>query len=66
MPNIIREYDCAKCGEHCHVTDEDDWTEEDARKEAIENGFDPDASDMAVICDVCYKEMEGFIKRWVS
>jgi DNA-directed RNA polymerase subunit RPC12/RpoP len=50
-------YQCAMC---MGIFDfSDDWTDKDARKEAIENGFDPDAEDNEIVCDDCYQRMNS-------
>ena len=48
------EYKCA----YCEGVFEKEWTDEDALKEKEENGWeDMDLSDMALICDDCYKKI---------
>lgn len=45
------EYKCARCGE----TFETEWTDEEAKVEAKNNGFN--IEDCDVVCDDCYKEI---------
>jgi len=48
------EYKCDCCGEIF----ESEWTDEDAKAEAAENGFnDTPADEMCVVCDDCYREI---------
>lgn len=47
-------YTCANCNETFPYADE--WTDDDARREATVNGFDPDG-DVVVVCDDCYQKM---------
>lgn len=49
-------YRCAQCG----WEGESEWTDEEARAEAVANGFDPDGEPMAVICDDCYQARPWF------
>jgi hypothetical protein len=49
-------YECDKC----HGVFVFGWSDEDARAEADENGFDPD-DDCGMVCDDCYQEIMGFI-----
>ncbi len=44
-------FTCDQCG----GTFPFEWSDEKAREEARANGFDPDAPDMAILCDDCYK-----------
>jgi len=44
---------CATCGEEFHSPPY--WTEEDARKEAEENGID--LSKTVTVCDDCYNRL---------
>lgn len=55
-----RKFTCAQCGIDFEVTDEDNWTQEDAEKECEEmfGVADPKSHPgMAVVCDDCWKEL---------
>ncbi|MDH5183392.1 MAG: hypothetical protein OEX12_05825 [Gammaproteobacteria bacterium] len=45
------EYQCAECNQVFQY----EWSDEEARAEAAENGLDPDICD--IVCDDCYKRI---------
>lgn len=51
-PNQFR---CQECGEFQDF--DPSWSEEDARREALSNGFDPDHC--VLVCDSCFEELMG-------
>ena len=53
MPDGTRLFTC----DHCANTYECDWTDEEAREEARQNGWDPDTVATAIICNDCYNEL---------
>jgi hypothetical protein len=55
-------YSCAECG--CVFYS--DWSHEEAVAEAVAAGFDPDAQDMAVVCDDCYAELMSWGRDQLS
>lgn len=42
-------YECEMCGEEFEFG----WSDEEAKQEAIDNGFD--INDCGIVCDDCYK-----------
>ena len=51
-------YTCARCG--AEFEREDDWTDADAKAEALANGFTEADGRMAIVCDVCYRAFMGW------
>ena len=56
MNRMNNTYTCSRC--HQIYEFDDEWSEEDAKNEVIENGWgDIETKDMVIICDDCYKEI---------
>lgn len=53
-------YICANCKGEFDYPPDNEWSDRDAREEAICNGFDPDAPDMVLVCDDCYQKNTAF------
>lgn len=52
QPRASTSYVCAQCRETFDYSD--DWTEEDAAAECVENGMG-DREDLVTVCDDCYR-----------
>ncbi len=53
IPVASAKFTCGECGGEFDF----EWSDEEARAEAIRNGFNPDSDDMAIICDNCYQKV---------